>query len=77
MLPCFKKSTGRDQQPQKAHKVYLIICMLFACDISLDTTEPKMDKFQDIYYQANHLWKRQKAIRKLKELSKKKPKVLK
>ena len=33
-----------------------------------------MDK---IYYQPNHLWKGQKAIRKLKELSKEKPKVIK
>ena len=29
------------------------------------------------YYQPNHLWKGQKAIRKLKELSKEKPKVVK
>ena len=33
-----------------------------------------MDK---LYYQPNHLWKGQKAIRKLKELSKAKPKVVK
>ena len=33
-----------------------------------------MDK---IYYQPNHLWKGQKAIRKLKDLSKEKPKVIK
>ena len=33
-----------------------------------------MDK---IYYQPNHLWKGQKAIRKLKEYSKEKPKVIK
>ena len=33
-----------------------------------------MDK---IYYQPHHLWKGQKAIRKLKELSKEKPKVVK
>ena len=33
-----------------------------------------MDK---IYYQPNHLWKGQKAIRKLKEYSKGKPKVVK
>ena len=33
-----------------------------------------MDK---IYYQPNHLWKGQKAIRKLKELSKAKPKAIK
>ena len=33
-----------------------------------------MDK---LYYQPNHLWEGQKAIRKLKELSKAKPKVLK
>ena len=29
------------------------------------------------YYQPNHLWKGQKAIKKLKELSKEKPKVIK
>ena len=33
-----------------------------------------MDK---IYYQSNHLWKGQKAINKLKELSKEKPKTIK
>ena len=33
-----------------------------------------MDK---IYYQPNHLWKGQKAIKKLKELSKEKPKTVK
>ena len=33
-----------------------------------------MDK---IYYQSNHLWKGQKAIKKLKELSKEKPKTVK
>ena len=33
-----------------------------------------MDK---IYYQPNHLWKGQKAVKKLKELSRKKPKVIK
>ena len=33
-----------------------------------------MDK---IYYQPNHLWKRWKAIKKLKELSGEKPKVIK
>ena len=33
-----------------------------------------MDK---IYYQPNHLWKGQKAIKKLKELSEEKPKVIK
>ena len=36
-----------------------------------------MDKLQDIYYQPSHLWKGQKAIRKLKELSKAKLKVVK
>ena len=33
-----------------------------------------MDK---LYYQPNHLWKGQKAVRKLKEFSKEKPKVVK
>ena len=33
-----------------------------------------MDK---IYYQPNHLWKRQKAIKKLAELSGEKPKIVK
>ena len=36
-----------------------------------------MDKLQDIYYQPSHLWEGQKAIRKLKELSKAKLKVIK
>ena len=34
----------------------------------------KMDK---IYYQPNHLWKGQKPVKKLKELSKEKPKTVK
>ena len=34
----------------------------------------KMDK---IYYQPNHLWKGQKAVKKLKELSEEKPKTVK
>ena len=33
----------------------------------------KMDK---IYYQPNHLWKGQKAVKKLKELSGEKPKTV-
>ena len=36
-----------------------------------------MDKLQDIYYQPNYLWKDQKAIKKLKDLSKEKPAVFK
>ena len=36
-----------------------------------------MDKLQDIYYHTNQLWKGQKAIRKLQELSKEKPAVIK
>ena len=36
-----------------------------------------MDKLQDIYYQFNHLWKGQKAIKKLQKLSKEKPSVIK
>ena len=46
--------------------------MLAHCVISCVTL--KKDK---IYYQPNHLWKVQKAIKKLKEYSKKKPKVIK
>ena len=34
-------------------------------------------KIDKIYYQPNHLWKGQKAIRKLKEYSKEKPKTVK
>ena len=52
--------------------------MLFLRVTSEDNTILlKMDKLQDIYYQHNHLFKRQKAIRKLKELSKEKLKVVK
>ena len=36
-----------------------------------------MDKLRDIYYQPNHIWKGQKAVRKLNELSKEKPSVIK
>ena len=36
-----------------------------------------MDKLQGIYYQPKHLWKVQKAITKLQELSKEKPTVIK
>ena len=45
---------------------------LACCVISCVTL--KMDK---IYYQPNHLWKGQKAVKKLKELSREKPKVIK
>ena len=41
------------------------------------TRSPKMDKLLNIYYQPNHLWKGQKAIKKLRQLSKEKPKVIK
>ena len=34
-------------------------------------------KIDKIYYQPNHLWKGQKAVRKLKELSGEKPKTVK
>ena len=37
----------------------------------------KMDKLQDIYYQPNHFWKGQSAVRELRELSKEKPSVIK
>ena len=46
--------------------------MLACCVISCVTL--KTDK---IYYQPNHLWKGQKAVKKLKELSREKPKVIK
>ena len=36
-----------------------------------------MDKLQSIYYQPSYLWKGQKAIKKLQELSKEKTKVIK
>ena len=36
-----------------------------------------MDELQSIYDQLSHLWKGQKAIRNLRELSKEKPKVVK
>ena len=49
-------------------------CALLLCVISLAT---KMDKLQSIYYQLNHLWKGQKAIKKLRELSKEKRAVIK
>ena len=37
----------------------------------------KMDKFQSVYYELSHLWKGQKAIKKLRELCNKTPKVIK
>ena len=46
--------------------------MLARCVILYVTL--KMDK---IYYQPNHLWKGQKAFKKLKELSGEKPKTVK
>ena len=36
-----------------------------------------MNKLQDIYYQPTHLWKGWQAIKKLRSLSKEKPKVVK
>ena len=46
--------------------------MLARCVISCATL--KLDK---IYYQPNHLWKGQAAVKKLKELSREKPNVIK
>ena len=46
--------------------------LLARCVISCVTL--KMDK---IYYQPNHLWKGQKAVKRLAEYSKEKPKVIK
>ena len=46
--------------------------MLARCVISYVTL--KMDK---LYYQSNHLWKGQAAVKKLAELSEEKPKVIK
>ena len=46
--------------------------MLACCVISCVTL--KVDK---IYYQPNHLWKGQATVKKLKELSREKPKVIK
>ena len=46
--------------------------MLVRCAISCVTL--KIDK---IYYQPNHFWKGQKAVKKLKKYSKEKPKVIK
>ena len=52
-----------------------MMCTLFPlCVISLAS---KMDKLQNIYYQPSHLWKGQKAFKKLQELSKEEPKVIK
>ena len=36
-----------------------------------------MVKLQGIYYQPNHLWKGRQAIKKLRELGKEKPSVIK
>ena len=47
-------------------------CLHACCVISCVTL--KMDK---IYYQHNHLWKGQATVKKLKELSGEKPKVIK
>ena len=44
------------------------------CSLCYFTCYLKMD---EIYYQPNHLWKGQKAIKKLKELSEEKPNVVK
>ena len=47
---------------------------LIACSLCYFMCYFEMDK---IYYQPNHLWKGQKAVKKLKEYSKGKPKVIK
>ena len=49
-------------------KLNCLLAVLLSC-VTL-----KMDK---IYYQPNHLWKGQKAVKKLKELSREKPKMIK
>ena len=56
-----------------SNDVQSLSCVLYWGVILLAT---KMDNFQSIYYQSSHLWKRQKAIKNLKELSKGKPKVI-
>ena len=67
---------GRNQRPKEGikRKRCLIMCTIFpVCYLDVR----KMDKLQSIYYQPGHLWKRQEAIRKVKELSKKNPAVIK
>ena len=52
------------------------VCTL-SCAISHVTKALKIEKLQSIDNQPSHLWKEQKAIRKLRELGKEKPKVIK
>ena len=65
-----KKSTGRDKRnKEKPRNKSLIVCSLcyFVCYFKNGLN----------YYQPNHLWKGQKAVKKLKELSEEKPKLIK
>ena len=55
--------------PNDVHSLFWVF---FACYHSVFTS--KMDKLQSIYYQPSHLWKGQKAVKELQELSKEKPK---
>ena len=74
--PIPKIFTGKDKRDKEnlKNERRLMICSLFpVCYIVCC----QMDKLQDIYYQPHHLWKGQKAIRKLQELSKEKPSVIK
>ena len=72
-----QKSTGRDQRSKEGCKRCLKMCNSFPCVILCVTTALKMDKLQSIFYQPSHLWKGCKAIKKPRELSKEKPKVIK
>ena len=69
-IPSRKKPIGRDKRAkEKSRNKSLIACLLcyFVCYF-------KMDR---LYYQPNHLWNGQKAVKKLAELSGEKPKTVK
>ena len=68
-----QKSLLEDKESLKNERCFMICSLFPVCY----TMSYQMDKLQDNYYQPNHLWKDQKAIKKLKEVSKEKPAIVK
>ena len=70
-IPGRKKPDGRNKRTkEKSRNKSLIACSFcyFVCYFW---------KLYKVYYQPNHLWKGQKSVKKLKELSREKPKTVK
>ena len=84
-LETLNKLTGIDHRMEEGHRSLVAKSLLeeinelkkkaqFLARCVISCVTLKVDK---IYYQPNHLWKGQKAVKKLREYSKEKPKVIK